>query len=157
MSFKLSTELVFPWPVTVLEPSHDEPGKLEEKTFTGVFALVSPEKAKARDDARKEIGRQISALQGRIATARAEGDEATALDGVFEEITALEEKLSDHDTLAARDVFRGWKDDLLDENGQPMPVNAESIDWVFSHTRVRSGLVRAYREAISEDKARLKN
>ena len=156
MTFKLSTELVFPWPVTVLEPSQTNPGKLEEKTFTGVFAIIAPEQAKARDEARKQIGREIAALQQKLADVRAEDGEHAA-PGLFDEITALEQKLTDHDTLAAREVFRGWRDGLVGDDDQPMTVNAENIDLVFSFTRVRAALVRAYREAISEDRARLGN
>lgn len=139
MAFKLSTELVFPWPVKVREPDQDNPGKLVEHTFTGVFAIIEPEKAKARDDERRLIVDRFMA------------------DAENKDSKSLAEELTDHDLKAVKEVFRGWRDDLLGPDDKPWPATEANIEYAFSIERIKAAVIRAYREAISEDQARLGN
>lgn len=155
MAFKPSSELVFPWPVKVIEPDQANPGKLVEHDFTGLFAIIPPEQARARDEARLEIIKKIDALRQKVAASGIAVNSPADLP--IDEIAALEKELSGHDVQAVREVFRGWRDGVEDDSGKLLPSTPENIAFVFSLERVRKALVRAYREAISEDKARLGN
>lgn len=138
MAFKLSQELTFPWPVKVIEPNPRIPGKLLEQEFIAQFALIAPERAKARDAERLAILEQV--------TPETEG----------EELRKINEALHAHDLQALTDVLRGW-DGILDDDDNAIPFNPETVEIVLAHTRVKNALLRAYRESISEDKARLGN
>ena len=138
MAFKLSQELTFPWPVKVIEPNQHIPGKLLEQEFIAQFALIAPERAKARDAERLAILEQV--------TPETEG----------EELRKINEALHAHDLQALTDVLRGW-DGILDDDDNAIPFNPETVEIVLAHTRVKNALLRAYRESISEDKARLGN
>ncbi|CUX57364.1 MULTISPECIES: hypothetical protein [Agrobacterium] len=138
MAFKLSQELTFPWPVKVIEPNPHIPGELLEQEFIAQFALIAPERAKARDAERLAILEQV--------TPETEG----------EELRKINEALHAHDLQALTDVLRGW-DGILDDDDNAIPFNPETVEIVLAHTRVKNALLRAYRESISEDKARLGN
>jgi dTDP-4-dehydrorhamnose 3,5-epimerase-like enzyme len=138
MSFKLSSELTFKWPIKVLEPDQSTPGKLVERVFMGHFAIIEPALAKETDAKRRAILEQIT-----------EKTEAKDL----KDIQAL---LEAHDFSALKDVLRGWHD-LLDEDDKPIPFNSETLKMVYAHQRVKNAFNRAYQEAVSEDKARLGN
>ncbi|CDN93477.1 hypothetical protein [Agrobacterium tumefaciens] len=138
MAFKLSQELTFPWPVKVIEPNPHIPGKLLEQEFIAQFALISPDRAKARDAERLAILEQVKP--------ETEG----------EELRKINEALAAHDFKALTDVLRGW-DGVFDDYNNAIPFNPETVEIVCAHTRVKNALIRAYRESISEDKARLGN
>ena len=138
MSFKLSSELTFKWPVKVLEPDQGTPGKLIERVFMGHFAIIPPEQAKETDAKRRALLKQVT-------------EKTTP-----EEIEDVQALLEAHDFAALNDVLRGWHD-LLGEDDKPIPFNIETLRMVYAHQRVRNAFARAYQEAISEDKARLGN
>ncbi|MEH3093365.1 MAG: hypothetical protein PGN20_15320 [Agrobacterium cavarae] len=138
MTFKLSSELTFKWPVKVLEPDQGTPGKLIERVFMGHFAIIEPAQAKETDAKRRALLEQIT-------------EKTTP-----EELKNIQALLEAHDFAALKDVLRGWHD-LHDENDNPVPFNSDTLKMVYAHQRVRNAFSRAYQEAISEDKARLGN
>lgn len=139
MTFKLSCELTFPWPVKVIEPDPDNAGQKIEHQFTAVFALLDPDEEKASLDARLEILK------------RAANPDAKA-----KELRAIQAALEKHDREALQHILRGWSD-LEDEAGKPIPFNVSTFAAVYKHARVRNGFLRAYREAVIEEGARLGN
>lgn len=137
--FKLSSEFTFRWPIKPIEPDPETPGKLIEHEFTGIFRIISPERAMASEEARRKIIK--------LATA----------DANIETLTKVNADLKAHDLKAVREVLIGWEEDLLDESGNPIPFSETTFAAVYAHDRVRAAIGRAYSEAITEDKARLKN
>lgn len=138
MAFKLKNTLQFPWPVKVWEPHPEKPGKLIEREFTGHFKLIDPETSRASDEARLAIVAEIT-------------PETTP-----DQVKDIQRRLDEHDREASLDVFTGW-DGIEDEDGTPIKFSPESFDEVYRIPRVAAAIKRAYREAISEDKARLGN
>ncbi|MFD1330259.1 hypothetical protein [Mycoplana ramosa] len=136
--FKLSSELTFPWPVKVIEPDPVKAGTFAEYEFQVTFAIIAPDKAKASAEARNAI----------IARSTPES--------TLDELKAIQAELELHDSKALEDVVRGWKD-IVGEDDKPLPFTPENLATVSQHARVRAALIRAYQEAISEDKARLGN
>lgn len=136
--FKLSSELTFPWPVKVIEPDPKKAGKLIEHEFIAIFAILDPERIEASLAARRAVLAKMH-------------PEAT-----LEELKELDEELKLHDRTALFDILRDWSD-LLDDDGKPIRFTQAMFNEVIKHKRVRNGLIRAYEEAISEDKARLGN
>ncbi|MCI9864879.1 hypothetical protein RHIZ_02850 [Rhizobium skierniewicense] len=138
MSFKLSSELTFKWPIKVIEPDQGTPGKLIERTFMGHFVIPDPALVKESDAKRRAILEKITP------------------DTDLPELKNLTALLEAHDFSALNDVLRGWHD-LIDDNDAAIPFNSENLKRVYAHPRVKSAFTRAYQEAISEDKARLGN
>lgn len=136
--FKLSHEVIFSWPVKVIEPDPSKAGRLLEHVFEATFAIVAPETNRARDDERKAI------------LARMVGD--TPID----ELKAIEKELDEHDFSTLKTYLRGWSK-IADDDGRPIPFNDDTLREVYAHARVKNALIRAYQEALSEDKARLGN
>lgn len=136
--FKLSTELTFRWPIKPIEPDPENPGKLIEREFTGIFKIIAPEKAKASDEARREILKRATA------------------DATVETLTKANDDLKAHDLAAARDVLTGWEG-IVGDDDKPLPFNDDTFAAAHAHDHVRAAIVRAYAEAISQDRARLKN
>ncbi|WP_337267058.1 hypothetical protein [Oryzifoliimicrobium ureilyticus] len=153
--FKLSSELTFPWPVKVIEPNPEKPGELVEHTFTVMFAFIDPEVSKASASKRREITDRLSDAASK-AVEIDQADLKVAHDAA-EEIRKIQDELRDHDRDALFSVLRGFETDFMDGNGKPIPFNRKSFDMVYAHDRVRNGLVAAYAEAVSGDKARLGN
>ncbi|TWC85657.1 tail assembly chaperone [Rhizobium sp. SJZ105] len=138
MAFKLSQELTFRWPVKVIEPDPHTPGKLIEQEFTAHFAIIAPDRAKARDAERLALFEQVKP--------ETEG----------QELRDINKRIEKHDFESLTDVLRGW-DGVFDDYNNAIPFNPETVEIVCAHTRVKNALIRAYRESISEDKARLGN
>lgn len=136
--FKLSSELTFRWPIKPIEPDPESPGMLIERKFIGIFKTIAPKKAKASDKARREILKRATA------------------DATVETLTQANADLSAHDLAAVRDVLIGWEE-IVGDDDNPLPFNDETFAAVYAHDHVRAAIVKAYAEAISQDKARLKN
>jgi hypothetical protein len=139
MTFKLSSELTFPWPVKVIEPDPDKAGEKIERVFTAIFVMLDPDEAKASDETRSNILRQVKP------------------DLKAKELRAIQEQLELHDRVALRRVLKGWKDDIQDEDGKPLPFNDATFSNVYRFPHIRAALLRAYREAITEEGGRLGN
>lgn len=139
MTFKLSSEVVFPWPVKVLEPNPDKPGEKIERVFTATFVLIDPDEAKASELERLDILKQAKT------------------DTKAKELRAIQEQLEFHDRNALRRVLKGWHDDIQDESGNPLPFNDETFNAVYRWPHVRAAFVKAYKEAITDDGGRLGN
>lgn len=137
--FKLSSELTFPWPVKVIEPDPKKAGKLVEHEFTAIFAILDPEAVEASLAARRAILAKMHP------------------ESTLEELKAVDEELTVHDRAALFEILRGWGDDFIDADEKPIRFTQAMFNEVIKHKRVRNGLIRAYEEAISEDKARLGN
>ncbi|RRY09007.1 hypothetical protein [Brucella anthropi] len=136
--FKFSPNLTFWWPVKVIEPHPDEPGKLVEHEFEAKFETVPPEEGKAWLKAR-------NALVAKITPDLSEA-----------EIEALQSELDEHDLKRVKNVLRDWRN-VSDADGKVIPFNDTTFRLLYDHIRVRNGIVRAYLDALSEDKARLGN
>ncbi len=91
MAFKLMRELVFKWPVKVMEPDPESPGQYVEKTFTAIMAIIDPEKVKASNEKRLQILSE------------------NAIEKDFAKLKKLQARLAKHDEEAMREVLRGWK------------------------------------------------
>ncbi|WP_085025594.1 phage tail assembly chaperone [Ensifer aridi] len=137
--FKLSKSFTFPWPVKVLEPDQNNPGKLLEHEFAAQFLLIDREEAAANDRKRLEI----------VMRSREETDPA--------KLRTIMDELAEHDRASIKRVLCGWDERLCDESGKPIPFDEVNLREVMKHARVEAALARAYSEAISEDKARLGN
>lgn len=136
--FKVVPNLTFWWPVKVLEPDPDKPGKLAEATFEAEFKLLDRAEAKASAEARRQIMARFSP----------DLDEAA--------LKALADELDAHDKAAVRRVLVNWRE-VVDGKGNPIPFEDQSFAALYDMDRVRAAFNRAYAEAISEDKARLGN
>ena len=136
--FKLSREVTFPWPVKVIEPDPAKAGRLLEHEFEATFAIVDPKVTKARNEERKAILRRMA-------------DETP-----LEELKAIEAEVDEHDFVTLKTYLRGWSN-IADDDGRAIPFNDDTLRAVYAHARVKNALVRAYQEALSEDKARLGN
>ncbi|MGK9039225.1 phage tail assembly chaperone [Rhizobium sp. SA279] len=138
MAFKLSQELTFKWPVKVLEPDQGTPGKLIEREFTAHFAIIDPALAKEADKQRLALFEQIK-------------PEMNA-----KELADVQALIDAHDFHSLSQVLRGW-DGIVGDDDLPIPFREDNFKMVYAHDRVKHALNRAYREALSEDKARLGN
>ena len=137
--FKVSSTLTFPWPVKVIEPDPDNAGTLVEREFTARFKILSPERIKASNSKRMAIL------------------EKTKSETALKKLKQIQAELEAHDRSAVLEVLDGWQDDIVDENDKPIPFNEANFNSLYAHDRIRSAFGRAYQDAISEDKARLKN
>lgn len=140
MTFSLSPELTFPWPVKVIEPDPDNAGQKIEHQFTATFALLDPDEEKASLEKRMEILR------------RASGPDLKA-----KELRAIQAELEKHDREALFRIVRGWSDLQDAATKQPIPFTPETFAEVYKHPRVRNGFLKAYKEAVIDDGARLGN
>lgn len=136
--FKVVPNLTFWWPVKVLEPDPERPGKLVTQEFEAEFKLLDREEAKASAEKRRQIMARVSP----------DLDEET--------LKAIADELDAHDKAAVRRVLVDWRD-VVDGKGQPIPFEDQTFNALYNMDRVRAALNRAYAEAISEDKARLGN
>lgn len=140
MTFRLSTELTFPWPVKVIEPDPANAGQKIEHQFTAVFALLDPDEEKTSLDARLDILK------------RGANPDAKAKD-----LRAVQADLEKHDREALFRILRGWSGLEDEATKQPIPFTPESFAALYKHARIRNGFLRAYKEAITEEGARLGN
>ncbi len=138
MAFTVKNTLQFPWPVKVWEPHPEKPGKLIEREFIGHFKLIDPEVSRAHDDTRRAIVDEIT-------------PETTA-----EEMKDIQRRVEEHDHATSLELFCGW-DGIEDEEKQPITFSPEAFEEIYRMPRVAAAIKRAYREAVSEDKARLGN
>jgi hypothetical protein len=136
--FKLSSELTFPWPVKVIEPDPKHAGKLIEHEFQVIFAIIDPDDAKKSAEERRTI----------LAKMKPETE--------LGELKVIQAELSAHDEKALRAVVRGWEN-IIDDDGKPIKFTDVTFRAAYAHERVKVALIRAYEEAISQDKARLGN
>ncbi len=136
--FKVVPNLTFWWPVKVLEPDPEQPGKLAEREFEAEFKLLDDKEAKASAEAR------------RLIVARFSPD----LDD--KGLQAVTDELEAHDKAALRRVLTDWRN-IVDMGGKPIPFDDQAFAAAYNMYRVRTALNRAYKEAISEDQARLGN
>ena len=136
--FKVVPNLTFWWPVKVLEPDPDKPGKLIEQAFEAEFKLLERSEAKASAEARRQIMARVSP----------DLDEET--------LKAIADELEAHDKAAVRRVLVDWRE-VVDGKGNPIPFDDQTFAALYNMDRVRAAFNRAYAEAISEDKARLGN
>ncbi|WP_026784213.1 phage tail assembly chaperone [Pleomorphomonas koreensis] len=136
--FKVVSNLTFWWPVKVLEPDPDRPGKLQEQEFEAEFRLIDRAETKASAEARRQIMARVSP----------DLDEAT--------LKAVADELEAHDKAAVRRVLVGWRN-VVDDKGNPIAFDEKTFAALYDMDRVRAAFNRAYGEAIAEDKARLGN
>lgn len=136
--FKLVANLTCWWPVKIMEPDSDRPGKYIEREFEVEFQILDREETRRIDDLRVEL----------LKTAEKDTSD--------EGLRKSQAELDAYDMKAFRRVLKNWRG-IIDENDNPVPFTEEAFAAAMKHDRVRVGLNRAYQEAISQDKARLGN
>ena len=146
--FKVVKNLAIWWPVTVLEPAEDNPGTLVEKKFQAQFVIRSRDEAKALQDERNALLKQLPGSDDYL-------EDYAAASAKAEEVNAAIEA---HDNKVFHLNITNWKDVVYDnDESMPMLFSSDALDMVLNLDRVRLALVRAYDEAVSNDKARLGN
>lgn len=128
----------FWWPVKVIEPDPDNPGKMIEREFEALFEMLGPDETEVIAKNRKEIVAKLT------------------VDLSPEEIEAIQEELEEHDREATHRVLKGWRG-IEEAPGRPMPFDDVNFRYVYKHRRIRNALVAAYLDATNDDKARLGN
>lgn len=136
--FKLVENLTFWWPVKVSEPNPNKPGEAVEHVFEVEFEIISRDESRASGRARRALLEEIKTDLGDV------------------ELEALQDKIDLHDLAAMRRVIRNWRK-IESDAGEAIPFNDQSFAAVWAHRRVQVALVRAYDEAITLEKGRLKN
>ncbi|MGY5789052.1 hypothetical protein ACXHXM_01975 len=136
--FKLVKNLTCWWPVKVMEPDPDAPGKMIEYEFEIEFEIIDRDEAKSFDELR----------EGVLATA--EKDQSAA------NMKKVEKELDSINQASFRRVIKNWRG-IVDEDRKPITFTEEAFAAAMKHDRIRVAINRAYQEAISQDKARLGN
>lgn len=145
--FKVVKNLAVWWPVTVLEPDEDNPGTLIENEFQAQFVIRSRDQAKALQEERNTLIKQLPGSDDYLkdyASASAKAEEVNA---------AIEA----HDNKVFHLNVTNWKDVVADDGKTRIAFSPDALDMVLNLDRVRLALVKAYDEAVSNDKARLGN
>ncbi|WP_043062097.1 hypothetical protein [Brucella anthropi] len=136
--FKFTPNLTFWWPVKVIEPNPDAPGKFVEHEFKAQFEMLPP------DDA-KSAAKERAAIVAKIVP-----------DLSDEQTEAIQSELDEHDRKQVQRVLRNWEG-VVDEDNVSIPFNERNFCLVYGYRHIRNAFVRAYMDALSEDKARLGN
>lgn len=136
--FKLVDNLTAWWPVKVLQPDPDRPGKMKEFEFEIEFEIIDRDETRRMDEQRAELIKQAEADPSEATLRRVQG--------------ALEEA----DLASFRRVIRNWRG-IVDEQDRPIAFTEESFLVAMKHNRIRAGINKAYQEAIGQDGARLGN
>jgi hypothetical protein len=148
MTFKLSSELTFPWPVKVMEPDPTKPGTHVLREFEVTFAILSPEKTKASAEARRAI------LKKAERTTKGENGQEEPIG--LDEMKLIQAELAAHDEAALKDIIRGWSK-IVDDSDNPISFTDVTFRQLYAYDRIRAAMLTAYDEAISQDRARIKN
>lgn len=136
--FKLVRNLTFWWPVKVIEPDPTHAGKTIEYQFEAEFEILDRDEDKRVKAKRTELLGQLSKNSSE------------------ENIAKVEAELDALDEGTFRRAIRNWRN-IGDEHGNPLAFTEETFATAMKHERVRVGLVKAYREAVSQEGARLGN
>lgn len=136
--FKLVSNLTCWWPVKVMEPDPDKPGKYIERQFEAEFTVLDREESKRIDDIRSEM---LKVFESDLSE-----------DG----LKKGQAELDAYDVNAFRRVLKDWRG-ILDDTDQPFRFTEENFAIAMRHERIRVALNRSYQEAISQDRARLGN
>lgn len=140
MKFKFASERPqFTWPVKVRVPV--DGGKFQDQTFTGCF------RACPRSVLTEHLERQARAIKAA---------QAAAGDGTGDDGRAQADRDVDAETEIMREYFVGWGDDLVGEDGQPLPYSDEMRDRLLDVAFVRRAVTDAYWTAMNGG-ARAKN
>lgn len=145
--FKIVKNLAIWWPVSVLEPDDDNPGTLVEKKFQAQFLIRSRDQAKALQEERNALLKQLPGSEDYL-------KDYAAASAKAEEINVAIEA---HDNKVFHLNVTNWKDVVADDGKTQLPFSSDALDMVLNLDRVRLALVKAYDEAVSNDKARLGN
>jgi hypothetical protein len=135
--FVLRKNLTCRWPVAVIEPSADESGKTIESEFVIEFLIIDREQREANDKAREAL---IEDLQKES-------------DG--EALKVIREKLSAFAIDRYVEAIKGWSG--IEADGKPFEFSAAALQQLLANDYVRRAIDAAYNEAVTLDKARLKN
>ncbi len=147
--FKLVSNLTCWWPVKVMEPDPDKPGKYIERQFEAEFIVLDREESQRIDDLRAELLKAFEKAVERTEDGKAPAD-------VEAKLKAAQAELDAYDINAFRRVLKNWRG-ISDDGDQPFRFTEENFAIAMRHERIRVGLNRAYQEAISQDRARLGN
>lgn len=135
--FVFSENLTFWWPVKPIEPDPDNPGQLLERSFEVLFEQPTPEVTEHRRKTRAALL------------------EAILKKGISDdEYSEAQSALETFDDEVAEATVKDWRK-IGDQNGKDLPFSM--FPRIYKFERVRTAILRAYEEAISQDKARLGN
>ncbi|MBC7313600.1 MAG: hypothetical protein H5U11_13995, partial [Rhizobium sp.] len=134
--FKLVDSLTAWWPVKVLQPDPDKPGKMKEFEFEIEFEIIDRDETKRMDEQRAELIKQ----------AEADPSEAT--------LRRVQDALEEVNLASFRRVIRNWRG-IVDEQDRPISFTEESFVVAMKHNRIRAGLNKAYQEASGQEGVRL--
>lgn len=144
--FKLVPTLTAWWPVSVLEPDTDNPGKLKEFTFEAEIVIRGKDELEPYDEKRAVLVEQLPTADAFAADFKAASDKAAE----------IRRQIEAHDQSMFHLMITNWRG-IVDANDQPLPFSADNLDMALGFDRIRVGLNRAYEQAVSNDKARLGN
>ena len=126
---KIAKEPVrFFWPVKYTQPDPNNSGRHLTQTFEGQFVLVG-------NDEWLEI------LENTV----------RAKDGMLREVDPMSMEEFQAETAASmRRIFVGWKEgDIQDEDGRPVPVNDETMNYLLNIAGMSAAISAAYQDARS--------
>lgn len=135
LGFSLASLATYEWPVDVKVPVN---GDFETHRFTGVFKHLAHDEAKA----------MLERLNQKAEGAKAE-DETNLVD------TATQ--IAENQIELYSDIFKGWGNDLTDENGQAIPVTDDAKRALLSQRIIRDAVIKAHRDSQAGEAVRAKN
>lgn len=135
--FVLRKNLTCRWPVKVIEPHPEKPGETLESEFTIDFLIIDRDQQEANDRRREEL---LEKLQKET--------DADAIKAVRDQINAF---------AAERyvEAIKGWSG--IEADGKPFGFSPIALEQLLDNDFVRRAIDAAYQEAITADKARVKN
>ncbi len=135
--FVLRKNLTCLWPVKVVEPSPDDAGKTIESEFTIDFLIIDREQREANDKAREAL---LEELQKETDT---------------DALKVIRDKLSAFAAERYAEAIHGWSG--IEADGKPFEYSPAALQQLLANDYVRRAIDEAYNEAVTLDKARLKN
>lgn len=82
-------------------------------------------------------------------------DDAVAAQAKYEKMRSISDRAA-HESAQLADRVIGWED-VLDEDGAPIPFSADVFDQAMQHSWFRTAVARAYSDSQIGDAARLGN
>jgi hypothetical protein len=135
--FVLRKNLTCRWPVTVTEPSPDDAGATIESEFTVDFLIIDREQREANDKAREALLEEL----------QKETDP--------EALKVIRDKLTAFAMDRYCEAILGWSG--IEADGKPFEFSSAALQQLLANDYVRRAIDAAYNEAVTLDKARLKN
>lgn len=138
LGFSLASLNTYEWPVDVQVPSN---GDFVSHRFTGVFKHLSHNDAKT----------MLERMNAKVAEIKAQeaSDNSAPLDAAT--------LIADHQIELYSDILVGWKDDLSDETGKPLPCTEHNKCLLLGQRIIRDAVIKAHRDSQAGEVVRTKN